>query len=490
MSDVDRKDIQRKGVSAYAWDVSGKLLKQGVTFFVTVLLARILGPEEFGLVAMSMFFVSISTILIDLGLSSSLIQAKEVSNEEYSTIFYLNITIGALIAIVLYTGSEVIARFYDEPRIADIMRLLAINPIIGSLNVVHIAILTREMRFRVQTYASFVSSIVAGSVAITMAYLGYGVWALVIQAIMGMAVQTVIIWSVEEWIPRLHFNTRILRKHLPFSGRMFLAGAINTVYQRVDILIIGKLFSAADLGLYYRAVSFNTMIIRYAGNSLVRVFFPLISKMQDDHAAIRKAVSRSLNVLSLVVFAMSAVLYVSADEIIVLLFTDKWLASAPYLRLAMLFAYAYPMSAILVNVVSGTRHGKSFLRLELYKKAVLTICMPVGFYFGITGYLVALTVGQAIGVMLNFWTAGGIVRIPFKRIVNWIYSYAFIALAAGAIITTLYHLLWQYDNAQMSMALGFAIKTFGVLTVYGLTSWLLRMNGLQELLTLRKRIMK
>ncbi len=465
MTRNDSQDLRRKGVNAFAWDVSGKLLKQGVTFFVTIVLARILGPEEFGFVAMSMFFVSVSTILIDLGLSASLVQAKSVTEEEYSTVFFVNVTAGMLISLLLFFGSDWVAHFYEEVQIADVMRVLAINPMIGSLSVVHLAILTREMRFRVQTYASFVASIISGVVAIVLAYSGYGVWSLVLQTLIGLSVQTVIIWSMERWRPRLQFNSSVLRTHLPFSGRMFLSGIINTVYERVDLLLIGKLFSAADLGLYYRATSFNTLIIRYAGTSLVRVFFPLISRMQEDLDEVKRVVENSLHGLSLVLFLLSGMVFVSAHEIVVLLFSDRWLPSVPYLRLVMLYAYAYPVSAVLVNVLSGTGHAKSFLRLEIYKKIILTICMPIGLYFGIDGFLAAMCVAYVGSVWLNVWMIGGVLRMPLFPMMKSIYQYAILVSVAVAASVLVGSLLPQSD-VVWELMLNASVKTIIMIIVY------------------------
>lgn len=394
-------NLKSKGIIAFIWDFLGKLATQGTGFIVTMILARLLEPSDFGLVAMLMVVVGIAQVFTDVGLGGALIQSNKVLPVHYSSVFYFNIFIACLLTLLTYFSAGFIAAFYNQPTLIPLIQCISVLFIINALSSVQAIRLRKHLKYAFLTKAGFISSLLSGIVGITLALNDAGVWALLAQIISQAIFYNIILWWYADWTPTINFSFDALKQLWGFGFRMFLSNLIQAIYFRIDFLIIGKIFSATTLGYFQRAKQFNSLVIHYSSGSLMSVMFPILSKVQNDVPRFTNIVFKTLNILCFVTFLLLGGLYLNAEELIVFLFTDKWLPSVNYLEILLLSGFGYPLSSLLVNVLSSRGNSKAFLKLEIIKKSIFSLNLLNAVYYGIENYLYGLIVVSFLAVFLN-----------------------------------------------------------------------------------------
>ena len=437
-------NLRKKSFHAVKWDFSGKIINQGATFVLSIFLARLLSPEDFGLLAMASVFIGFSESFMDFGLTSALVQKKNTTSGQYSTVFYLNLIIATILMVTLFLSSGYIADFFNNNEIINIVRVLSAIFIISAVNLVQRAFLIKNLNFKLLTNATIIGSVIAGIVGVLMAFSGFGVWSLVAKTLLVGIIQTIIIWIYSPWRPQKYFNLKEIKEHWIFGYKLFLSGLISNIYSKIDILVIGKLFNATELGYYYRAKSLNQLIITYTSDSLSKVLFPVFSEIQDDIDRVKRVLSKSLNVISFLVFGLIGLLFLTANDLIIILFGEKWIQSIVFFKILLFSAYAYPISSILVTVISGLGNSAAFLKLEVIKRIFLTIAIFIGFLFGIEGYLYALVIVSIFGVSLNMWYVQKQIDLSIFYQYKDVFKYAIPTL----FITVIVHFI-TYNIQQM-----------------------------------------
>jgi len=405
--------LKKQGYTAFAWDFLGKLASQGTGFIVSIFLARLLEPEDFGLIAMIMVIVGISQVFTDVGLGSAIVQRRHVRPIHYASVFYFNITVGALLTVLLFFSAPYIASFYNKELLLVLTQALACTFIINSFSTIQVTKFRKEMNFSAITKVGFSSSFISGVVGVSLAFYGAGVWSLVAQILLSKLLYTVFIWRISQWKPALMFSLRALKQLWGFGFRMFLSGMLEAVFTRLDYIIMGKLFPAATLGYYQRAQSLNQLVVQYSSGSLLSVLLPLLSKVQKDLPRLQRITLKAFGVINFVVFLLIGGLYLVAQELIVLLFGSKWLSSVEYFQIIALMGFVYPLSALLMNVLSSRGKSKKFLRLEIYKKIIGTLPLPILFYFGIIYFLYARVGISFVAILLNISFVSEEISLPF-----------------------------------------------------------------------------
>lgn len=384
----------------------------GTAFIVTVILARLLEPSAFGLIAMIMVIIGIAQIFTDVGLGSALIQRRRVLPVHYSSVFYFNILIGFLLTIVTFLSAPWIGAFYNNEELVSIAQVMSIIFVINAFSSVQATKLRKELNYVALTKANFTASFVSGLIGVFIALYGGGVWSLVALTLSRGLIFNIYTWIVSKWFPSLLFSFKALSYLWGFGFHMFLSGLLDTVFTRLDVLIIGKLFTPATLGFFDRAKSLDQMIVYYSSGSLMSVLFPVLSKVQNDLPRFQSIIIKALGVISFIVFLLLGTMYLVAGELIVLLFSEKWLPSVEYFKLLLLSGFAYPVSALLVNVLSSRGNSKAFLHLEIYKKIVFGINLVIAFMWGIEGYLYGLVLASTLAVYLNVMFASKEISLP------------------------------------------------------------------------------
>ena len=372
--------MQKEITNAFKWVLIGKISNQLVGFVITVILARLLFPEDFGLLAMIVAFSSLVSGFVNLGFSSAIIQAKQINEKELSSVFYLNIGIGITLAFIFFLSSSFIADFYNDLRLINISKVFSLTFVINSLGLVSLALLEKKLKFKEIMYINIISGFSSGIIGLILAFSGYGVWSILIQSLFNEFFKSILALYFSKYIPLLYFNIHSLKNLWGFGMPLFLSGLFNSIFSKIDYLIIGKFFPAALLGLLYRAKSFRTLIIRYTSESLGKVLFPVFSKKQDDILWISNTVSLSLKVSFYFILFFSILLFLIGDEMFIILFSEKWLGAVPYFKILILSSVTFPMISILGNVLIGLGKSKRFLFLDTFEKIGLLIGIILAVY--------------------------------------------------------------------------------------------------------------
>lgn len=411
-------DLKTKGLQAFIWDLFGKMGTHASSIIVTIVLARLLEPSDFGLIAIVMVIVSLATIFSDVGLGGALIQRNKLHSVHYSSVFFFNILAGFILTILTFVSAPWIAEFYKNDQLLSVVQVISCLFLFSSLHAVQTVILKKELKYNVLTKVNLSASILSGILGIALALGGAGVWSLVAQLVSREVFINIFIWSKTHWTPKLEFSFKALKQLWAYGFNMFLAEMLDTIFEKADYLIIGRLFPVATLGFFHQAKQLNQFVIEYTAGSLMSVLFPVLSKIQNDLAKFKTVVIKSTGIISFVTFLLFGGLYLIADELIVLLLGEKWESSVFYFKIILLSGYAYPISALMVNVLSSRGKSKDFLRLEIYKKVIQSINLYILFSFGIHAFLYSLIVTSFLGMSLNIWFAAREIGLTFLNIVK------------------------------------------------------------------------
>ncbi|UPT76816.1 lipopolysaccharide biosynthesis protein [Sulfurovum sp. XGS-02] len=406
-------NLKSMGLTALIWDFFGKIARHGTTFIVTIILARILEPSDFGLIAMIMVIVMIALVFTDVGLGSALIQRRRLLLVHYSSVFYFNVFIGVILTVITIFSASWISDFYNNEELVPVTQVTALLFVINAFSSVQTNILRKQLNYAALAKADVAAALLSGITSIGFALYGAGVWSLVIQALSRGVYYNLFVWSASKWVPSLLFSFKALMQLWGFGFRIFLSTILEVVYSKLDVLIIGKLFTPAVLGFFDQAKRLDLMITQLSSGSIMAVLFPVLSKVQNDLPRFQHIVINTLRIISFVVFFLLGVMYVISEELIVFLFTEKWLPSVAYFKILLLSGFAYPISALLVDILMSRGNSKAFLRLEIYKKILQSINFYVGFLWGIEGYLYGLVIVAVLSVSLNILFASREIKLAF-----------------------------------------------------------------------------
>lgn len=393
--------LREKASSGIVWSAIERFGQQGCVFLVQLFLARLLAPEEFGLIAMVAVLIAISTAVVDAGFGRAIIQQKEVSQAEFSTVFFFNLVIGMMMMAVLYFAGPYVAAFYEQAELEPILSWLSLSVLLGAAGGVHAAVLSRQMEFKKLFWVTLPSVVVGGLVGITMAFLGYGVWALVGQMLSIQLIRTAGLWWQSGWTPSWVFDGQSLKRLLPFGSRLALSSVIDQVFQNLYVLVIGKVFSAASVGYFQRARSFQQLPVTSVQSILGRVAFPMLSKIQDDPARMKRAMSRGIQLSFVFASATMAGMAAVAQPMVVTLIGEKWLPVVPMLQCLCIVGVMFPFHAMNLNLLMALGHSRLFLRLEIIKKSLVIINILITYRFGVQVMIYGMIVTSFIGMFIN-----------------------------------------------------------------------------------------
>lgn len=423
--------LKNKTVSALLWDFLGTFSTQGGSFILTILLARILSPEDFGVVGMALVFIGLSQVFMDAGFSTALIQQKENDHLTYSSVFFFNIVLGCFLFLFFQLIAAWIANFYQIPEIEHIIRYLAFSIPLYALTVVQVSILKKELRFKELSLRMFLAGIISGIVGVVMAFYGFGVYALVAQSVLSSVVTTIVLWSVSEWRPTLAFSWEKLRNLLGFSKYVFFAQVFGQILSRLDTLVIGKMFSAATLGFFSRAESLNRLVVKYSSSSINRVFFPVLSKLQDDIERFNKVFFQAITVAASLTFLLSGICIFSGEAIIIGLFGEKWLPSVFIFQILMLRIFNYPINALIVNAFLALGKAKENFWHGNVRKLLKIGTLLVALYYSFEVFLYSIIAASYIGTFYNNIILSRLTNISFWKQISAIYKFALLFIIAA-----------------------------------------------------------
>ncbi len=407
-----REISKSRTLHGLTWSLFERVGQQGVQFFISIILARLLLPAEFGMIAMLIVFISLAHAILDSGFGSALIQKQEVKPIYESSIFYFNIVFGIVVAGLFALTAPLIAAFYEISQLTPIIRWMSLSLIINSFGVVQTALLTKRVDFKTQMKASIIATIVSGAVGIILASEGFGVWSLVVQSISANLIRTVVLWILSDWRPLWSFSFEALEEMFPFGSRILITSLINTVFYNIHYLIIGKLFSPADLGYYSRAQSTQQLPSQHIlASTVARVVFPLFASLQDDLIRLKRILRRSISALALVTFPLMIGIAFTARPMVIVLLTEKWLPSVQYLQLLCLVGSFFPLQQVALNCINAQGRSDLTFRIEILTKILILITISITFRFGIK----AMIYGQVVTAVIAYMIAA----IYLQKLLNY-----------------------------------------------------------------------
>lgn len=426
--------VKNKAITGVIWSGVDRVGGQLVRFGIGVVLARLLTPAEFGLIGMLTLFMGISQVFINCGFVEALIQKGNPRQEDLSSVFYLNIALGLVSALVLFACAPWIARFYDQPALVTLTRIMALDIVIGSFGVIQTMQLTKKLDFKTQMTISMITIVTSGLVAIVMALKGCGVISLAVQIVLGSLLRTLLLWLLHGWRPLPYFSLAALREMFPYGSRLFVSGLLNAGFNEIYSVVIGKLYSPAVLGLYTRARQLPQLPVDSLCSIVSRVSFPVFSSIQNDKEQLKRGVRKALKGLSWINFPLMVGLGVTAKPLVLMLLTEKWLDCVPFIQLLCVGSALYPLSLIHLNALSAQGRSDLFLRLEIVKKAIMVLVIAVSYRFGVLGMLYGSVFVSVVSLCLNAFYSVRLIGYGYKEQMLDMLPYACISAIMGVCV--------------------------------------------------------
>jgi O-antigen/teichoic acid export membrane protein len=428
--------LKQKTISGLLWSFIDSFAGLGISFIVGIMLARILSPEEFGLIGMLAIFIAIAQSFITSGFSQALIRKQDCNAADYSTVFYFNIVVGILFYLLLFLSAKSIADFYNEPVLEQLVKVLGLVLVINSFTIIQSTLLTKRIDFKLQAKISVISSVVSGIISIYMAYKGFGVWSLVAQTLLKNAINSILLWFWNQWKPIWQFSTSSFKELFSFGSKLLVSGLIDTIYRNVYYLIIGKYFAAAELGYYTRADQFQALPSQSLQGIIGRVSYPVLSSIQNDIPRLREAYKKIIRSSMLITFVLMLGMAAAARPMILTLIGEKWEPAVIYLQMLCLVGMFYPLHALNLNMLQVQGRSDLFLRLEIIKKVLAIPIILVGIFWGIKAMIVGMMINTLIAYYLNSYWSGRFIGYSFTAQIKDILPSLFMATVTSLVVLT------------------------------------------------------
>ena len=406
----DRKNTVLSGL---IWQYAEKCGAEIIQFIVSIVIARILSPSDYGLIGLITVFISVASVFASSGLGQALVQRKEIDNKDYSTVFFYSLAFSILIYLILFLCAPYIAKFYSSPTLIQIVRVLGLTVIVGSINGVQRSYVQKTMQFRRFFVSTLWGKGISAIIGISLAYAGYGVWALVGQQLSMTITDTVVLWITVKWRPQLTFSVKRMKEMFSFGWKLLCSSLIDTVYGNIYSLVIGKTYSTSDLGFYNRGKQFPMLIINNINSSIQSVLFPVLSEVQDEKDSLKSMVRRSMVTSTFLIFPAMAGIAAIAEPLTVTLLTEKWLPAVPFIQFCC-FTYAFwPIHTANLQAINAVGRSDITLKLEVIKKVIGVIVLVLTLPHGLTVMMIARCVTTVISAFLNAY--------PNKKLLGYSY---------------------------------------------------------------------
>lgn len=425
MSDLKTKTL--KGLLWSSIDTYGVYI---VKLVFSIAIARLLKPEDYGLIGMIAIFIAIGSMFTDGGFQDALIQKKEPTDLDFSSVFYFKMTIAITFYIVLFFSTDAIANFYNEPRVIPIAKIMGLTFVISALGSIHVAWFIKHMDFKSYAKIRTSSSLFSGSVALTAAYFGLGVWALVLQTLTSTFLNTLLYWIVNKWKPKLLFSFGSMKNLFSFGWKMFAQRLMYTIFSNIYYPIIGKYFAVDVLGYYTRARKFQEIAVLQTQIAFNKVLFPAFSSIQDDQQKFSKAAKKSFMLLGLFIFPLIVILIVTSQPFVVFFLTIKWIKLVPYMQLLYLQGFIVPFIIFNNNMINALGRSDISLKINLGTKIFFIAGIIAGIYFGIFGLIIAGIITSFISYLVTAKICGDKIGFTIMMQIRALLPLIFISLTA------------------------------------------------------------
>lgn len=403
-------------ISSLLWKYFERTGNYAIQFIVQVVLTRLLVPSDFGMIALLLVFVNLAQTFVQSGFNTALIQCKAADDVDFSSVFYSSLAMASVLYCILFAVAPYIASFYRMPELAKMLQVLAVILFFGAVNSIQNAVVAREFKFKQLFYSSFVAIMLSGSVGIFLAYRGYGIWVLVWQQILNQIFLCAIMLITVKWRPKLLFSFERVARLFSFGWKLLVSALLDTGYREAQSLVIGRMFSASDLGFFNRGRMFPQVVVGNIDSSIQSVMLPVLSQMQDDPHSIKEMMRRAITMSAFIISPLMAGMIATAEPVVGLVLTDKWLPCVPFMRICCISFIFYPIHTSNLSAINAVGRSDIFLRLEIIKKimGIMILTVTVIFFRSVIAIAWSAVFSGVISTFINSY--------PNKRLIGYTYT--------------------------------------------------------------------
>lgn len=444
-----------KVFSNFIWRFAERCGAQLVTFIVSIVLARILSPSDYGTIALVTVFTTILQVFIDSGLSTALIQKKDADDLDFSSVFYFNFVICIILYLIMFVSAPFIADFYKDSSLVSIVRVISLTLVISGVKGVQQSYVSRHMLFKRFFFSTLGGTIFSAVLGIIMAYAGFGVWAIVFQQLSNNAIDTLILWITVKWRPIKKFSWSRLKNLLSFGWKMLASSLLDTVYNNLRNMIIGKLYTSADLAFYNQGDKFPKLIVTNINTSIDSVLLPTMSNEQDNHVRVKDMTRRAIKISTYIMAPLMIGLAFCAKPIVQIVLTDKWLPCVPYLQIFCISYLFWPIHTANLNAIKAMGRSDLFLKLEVIKKFIGMILLLITMNISVMAMAYSLLISGLISQVINSWPNRYLLKYSYIDQIKDILPNIVMALIMGAFVYFINYLnLPNLVSLVLQIALG------------------------------------
>ncbi|MBN1050104.1 lipopolysaccharide biosynthesis protein [Clostridium botulinum] len=398
---MENRNIKLKVLSSLVWKFMERSGTQGIQFIVQIVLARILLPNDYGIISLIAIFITIANVFVQSGFNTALIQKKDANETDFSSVFYLSLFVAVLLYLTLFSTAPFIADFYDIPQLVAVLRVLSITLFFGAFNSIQNAVISKKMQFKKLFFSSLGAMILSGMIGIVLAYAGFGVWALVAQQLTNQFSIVVILWFTVKWRPKLIFSFQRIKELFSYGWKLLVSSLIDTLDKNLRSLIVGKIYSPSMLGFYNRGDQFPQLIVSNINGAIQSVMLPALSLEQNNKQRVKEMVRRSIITSSFLVLPTMIGLAVVGEPLVKILLTDKWLPCVPFLQVFCLSYALWPIHTANLQAINALGRSDIFLKLEIIKKIMGLAILGISMFFGVYAIAIGTLVSGIICTFIN-----------------------------------------------------------------------------------------
>ena len=481
--DIDKNTT----VKNFIWRFAERCGAQLVTFVVSIVLARILSPDDYGTVALVTVFTTILQVFVDSGLGVALIQKKNADDLDFSSVFYFNF----VVCIVLYAGmffaAPIIASFYNDLTLIPIIRVISLTIVISGIKGIQQSFVSRNMLFRRFFFSTLGGTIFSAILGVAMAYAGWGVWAIVAQQLSNTAIDTLILWLTVKWRPKKMFSWERLKTLFSFGWKLLISSLLDTGYSNLRSLVIGKMYSPSDLAYYNQGDKLPSIVITNINTSIASVLLPTLASKQDDRKQLKNMTRRAIKTSTYIIAPLMMGLAFCAPPIVRLILTEKWVPCVPYLRIFCITYMFYPIHTANLNAINAMGRSDYFLKLEIAKKVIGMLLLLLTMRISVMAMAYSLLVSMVTSMMINSWPNKKLLKYSFKEQIIDILPNIFIVILMGGMVSTIYIFkLSDVMTLAIQIPLG-AIAYIGLSIIFKIEEFQYLKNMAEEMLKSKKK---
>ncbi|SKB40405.1 Membrane protein involved in the export of O-antigen and teichoic acid [Acetoanaerobium noterae] len=444
---MQTESIKSNIVSSLMWKLLERSGTQGIQFIVQIILARLLSPEEFGVIAIVMVFILLANVFVQSGFNTALIQKKNADEVDFSSVLYLSLGVATILYTVIFFCAPFVAKFYNQPVLTNVLRILSITLFIGAVNSIQNAFVAKHMLFKKLFVCSLGAVIISGVIGIVAAYRGMGVWALVAQQLTNQLTVAVLLWSTVKWRPQLVFSIQRVKSLFSYGSKLLASGLIDTLYRELTTLIIGRVYSPSMIGFYNRGQQFPQLIVANINGSIQSVMLPALSACQDDKKRVKEMMRRAIVSSSFLIFPMMIGMAVVSKQLVLIVLTEKWLPAVPFLQISCLTFSLWPIHTANLQAINAMGRSDIFLRLEIIKKTVGLIILGITLPFGVYALALGVAISGIIFTFINAYPNKQLLNYSYKEQLIDIMPSLFISITMGGIVYSLN--LFSFNDWQI-----------------------------------------